>query len=166
MQGISIRRIYQIIISAARGCPLQPFHDREDEHGGEQAEHDKHAPDHPKRHTGSPDTGNDAGEVVADGGHAEPQAHHHTLVLGRRHLGDEGDADGAQQQLGKSQHEIGADEPIGRDQGTAHTALCLQLGRTGQGEGTDDQDKEAQRSDNHAHTNLARRGRLPHRVRP
>ena len=147
-------------ILATRSRPLQTFHNREDEHGREQTEHNEHAPNHPERHTCAPDAGDDAGEVVANGGHAEPQAHHHALVLWRCHLRDKGDANGTQQQFGKGQHEIGADQPVGRNQSATHTTLGLQLGRTSQGEGTDDQDEEAEGGYNHAHADLTRRGRL------
>ena len=117
--------------SAPLRSPFQPLHDREDEHGGEEAERNKHTPHHPERHTCTPNTGDDAGEVVADSSHAEPQSHHHAFVFRRCHLRDERDADGTQQQLGEGQDEIGANQPIGRDQGTAHATLRLQFGWAG-----------------------------------
>ena len=67
---------------------------------------------------------------VAKGGGNEPHTHHHTLVLGRGNLRDEGDAHRAQEKLSEGKDKVYADKPVGGNQGLFNAAAysCLICG--------------------------------------
>src|SRR4030065_2103295 len=85
---------------------LQTLHDRDHESGGEETGDDQDGPERPERDP-HPQVTDDADEVDADGRGGEPDPLHEPLVLGRRHLGYERDADGAQEQIGDGPEEVG-----------------------------------------------------------
>ena len=66
--------------------------DREDEQGCEETDAHQRTPDDGEIH--APHVARDADQLVANGSCHEPSAHHHALVLHRRHLRDKCNADG------------------------------------------------------------------------
>ena len=91
---------------------LETLHLRENEDEGNEAEHGEGRPYNVKRHL-APEEGGDNGEEVTHSGGDKPTTHHHTLVLGRSHLRNEGDTHRRKEQLGEGEDEVSEDQPTG-----------------------------------------------------
>ena len=94
-------------------------------------------------------------EEVSECGGDEPGTHHHSLVFRRSHLADEGDADGAQEEFGEGQNEVGADEKVRGD--VCHVVVhAVSVGRHGKSDGAGNHEEIGAGSDEHTETNLDR----------
>ena len=91
---------------------VQLLDDGEDEEGCEETDACQNAPDDGQ--VLAPEITWNLYEEVAKGCGNEPATHHHASILGRSYLGDEGNADRGEEQLCKGEHQICADEQIGR----------------------------------------------------
>ena len=106
---------------------FETLHLREDEDERNEAEHGEGRPYNVKRYL-APEEGGDNGEEVTHCGGDKPTTHHHTLVLGRSHLRNEGDTHRRKEQLGEGEDEVSEDQPTGRNEESALLDLTFDFG--------------------------------------